>query len=176
MPWVCLLRILGLPMSDSVWNCGRSLVLWVPGISGSIGNGILGEYFPERAYNLLNSKRTRKRPKFQPCPWPCRHYEHGTGSSAARGPAHSPAKAPVYWPLAGGGAGLNSEVSSQSAAVGPNVAGKPGWPLCGHGPARWGIGDICVLRLSVGWNEQKFRYDFISTVCSNFVKLFLYTG
>ena len=73
MPWVCLLRILGLPMSDSVWNCGRSLVLWVPGISGSIGNGILGEYFPEREYNLLNPKRTRKRPKFQPCvstyPW-----------------------------------------------------------------------------------------------------------
>ena len=67
MPWVCLLRILGLPMSDSVWNCGRSLVLWVPGISGSIGNGILGEYFPEREYNLLNPKRTRKRPKFQPC-------------------------------------------------------------------------------------------------------------
>ena len=66
MPWVCLLRILGLPMSDSVWNCGRSLVLWVPGISGSIGNGILGEYFPEREYNLLNPKRTRKRPKFQP--------------------------------------------------------------------------------------------------------------
>ena len=68
MPWVCLLRILGLPMSDSVWNCGRSLVLWVPGISGSIGNGILGEYFPEREYTLLNPKRTRKRPKFQPCP------------------------------------------------------------------------------------------------------------
>ena len=37
------------------------------GISGSIGNGILGEYFPERQYNLLNPKRTRKRPKFQPC-------------------------------------------------------------------------------------------------------------
>ena len=37
------------------------------GISGSIGNGILGEYFPEREYNLLNPKRTRKRPKFQPC-------------------------------------------------------------------------------------------------------------
>ena len=67
MPWVCLLRILGLPMSGSVWNCGRSLVLWVPGISGSIGNAILGEYFPEREYNLLNPKRTRKRPKFQPC-------------------------------------------------------------------------------------------------------------
>ena len=67
MPWVCLLRILGLPMGDSVWNCGRSLVLWVPGISGSIGNEILGEYFPEREYNLLNPKRTRKRPKFRPC-------------------------------------------------------------------------------------------------------------
>ena len=39
----------------------------MPGISGSIGNGILGEYFPEREYNLLNPKRTRKRPKFQPC-------------------------------------------------------------------------------------------------------------
>ena len=73
-PWLLChgfasVRILGLPMSDSVWNCGRSLVLWVPGISGSIGNGILGEYFPEREYNLLNPKRTRKRPKFQPCPW-----------------------------------------------------------------------------------------------------------
>ena len=42
----------------------------MPGISGSIGNGILGEYFPEREYTLLNPKRTRKRPKFQPCPWP----------------------------------------------------------------------------------------------------------
>ena len=58
---------MGLPISDSVWNCGRSLVLWVPGTSGSIGNGILGEYFPEREYNLLDPKRTRKRPKFQPC-------------------------------------------------------------------------------------------------------------
>ena len=57
-------------MSDSVWKCGRSLVLWVPGISGLIGNGILGEYFSEREYNLLNPKRTRKRPKFQPWPWP----------------------------------------------------------------------------------------------------------
>ena len=60
---------MGLPMSDSVWNCGRSLVLWVPGTSGLIGNGILGEYFPEREYNLLDPKKTRKRPKFQPCPW-----------------------------------------------------------------------------------------------------------
>ena len=58
---------MGLPISDSVWNCGRSLVLWVPGTSGSIGNGILGEYFPEREYNLLYPKRTRKRSKFQPC-------------------------------------------------------------------------------------------------------------
>ena len=41
----------------------------MPGISGSIGNGILGEYFPEREYNLLDPKRTRKLPKFQPCPW-----------------------------------------------------------------------------------------------------------
>ena len=57
---------MGLLMSDSVWNCGRSLVLWVPGTSGSIENGILGEYFPEREYNLLDPKRTRKRPKFQP--------------------------------------------------------------------------------------------------------------
>ena len=38
----------------------------MPGTSGSIGNGILGEYFPEREYNLLDPKRTRKRPKFQP--------------------------------------------------------------------------------------------------------------
>ena len=37
------------------------------GTSGSIGNGILGEYFPEREYNLLGPKKTRKRPKFQPC-------------------------------------------------------------------------------------------------------------
>ena len=58
---------MGLPISDSVWNCGRSLVLWVPGTLGSIGNGILGEYFPEREYNLLDPKRTRKWPKFQPC-------------------------------------------------------------------------------------------------------------
>ena len=61
---------MGLPISDSVWNCGRSLVLWVPRTSGSIGNGILGEYFPEREYNLLDPKRTRKRPKFQPYKWP----------------------------------------------------------------------------------------------------------
>ena len=58
---------MGLPMSDSVWNCGRSIVLWVPGTSGSICNGILGEYFPEREYKLLDPKKTRKRPKFQPC-------------------------------------------------------------------------------------------------------------
>ena len=38
----------------------------MPGTSGSIGNGILGEYFPEREYNLLGPKKTRKRPKFQP--------------------------------------------------------------------------------------------------------------
>ena len=58
---------MGLPMGDSVRNYGRSLVLWVPETSGSIGNGILGEYFPEREYNLLGPKKTRKRQKFQPC-------------------------------------------------------------------------------------------------------------
>ena len=65
---------MGLPMSDSVWNCGQSLVLWLPGTSGSIGNGILGENFPEREYNLLGPKKTRKQPKFQPCPAP--HVDH----------------------------------------------------------------------------------------------------
>ena len=54
---------MGLPMSDSVWNCGRSLVLRVPGTSGSKGNGILGEYFPEREYNLLGPKTTKKTAK-----------------------------------------------------------------------------------------------------------------
>ena len=44
-------------------------MLCVPGTSGSIGNGILGGYFPEREYNLLDPKRTRKRPKFQPWLW-----------------------------------------------------------------------------------------------------------
>ena len=39
----------------------------MPGTSGSIGNGILGEYFLEREYKLLGPKKTRKRPKFQPC-------------------------------------------------------------------------------------------------------------
>ena len=42
----------------------------MPGTLGSIGNGILGEYFPEREYNILDPKRTRKRPKFQPCQLP----------------------------------------------------------------------------------------------------------
>ena len=67
---------MGLQMSDSVWNCGRSLVLWVPGTSGSIGNGILGEYFPEREYNLLGPKKTRKRPKFQPWQGSCEWFKH----------------------------------------------------------------------------------------------------
>ena len=54
----------------------------VPGTSGSIGNGILGEYFPEREYNLLGPKKTRKRPKFQP--WASQFFER-TEDTKTRG-------------------------------------------------------------------------------------------
>ena len=133
-------------MSDSVWNCGRSLVLWVPGISGSIGNRILGYYFPEREYNLLNPKRTRKRPKFQPCPPP-----HPSSGDSGASSGHTSGTPTPCCPAGTPGGSSASARCSGSGRRGcrrprprctPRWSPTPGWPgtrysgpWCGYG--RW---------------------------------------